>query len=67
MSRSKLFNTPMQFFLQNDAELLEYIQGYSGDLSKLDYRKVYDRSVRLKKTILIIFKVISIACVFVKT
>ena len=31
------------FLLQDDKELLEYIQGYSGDLSKLDYRKVYDR------------------------
>ena len=36
------------FFLQNDRELLEYIQGYSGDLSKLDYRKVYDKWVCLK-------------------
>merc|ERR1712032_234718 len=38
-----LANAPVLFHLQNDRELLEYIQGYSGDLSKLDYRKVYDK------------------------
>ena len=28
---------------QTDPELLEYIRGFQGDLSKLSYRKVYDR------------------------
>ena len=53
----------MQFFLQKDAELLEYIQGYSGDLSKLDYRKVYDRSASLNKNLRLCWWIILFVCV----
>lgn len=34
---------PVLFHLQSDPELLEYIRGFSDDLSKINYRKVYDR------------------------
>lgn len=38
-----LASAPVLFHLQSDPELLDYIQGFSDDLSKMSYRKVYDR------------------------
>lgn len=37
-----LATLPVQLHLQQDPQLLAYIQGFSDDLSKMNYRKVYD-------------------------
>ena len=37
-----LSSLPVLLHLQNDPELLEYIRGFSDDLSQVNYRKVYD-------------------------
>ena len=37
-----LATLPVMLHLQSDPQLLAYIQGYSDDLSKMNYRKVYD-------------------------
>ena len=34
---------PVMFHLQEDKELLEYIQSFSQDLSMMNYRKVFDK------------------------
>jgi len=34
---------PVMFHLQEDKELLEYIQSFSQDLSRMNYRKVFDK------------------------
>ena len=38
-----LASAPVMFHLQEDKELLEYIQGFSQDLSMMNYRKVFDK------------------------
>ena len=37
-----LASLPVQLHLQQDPELLSYIQDFSSDLSQLNYRKIYD-------------------------
>lgn len=40
-----LASAPVLLHLQSDPSLLEYIQGFQGDLSTMDYRRVYDKVV----------------------